>query len=156
MSDCLFCKIVNQEIPAQIVDENEYVMAFLDISPAADGHLLIIPKKHFTNFGLTDSVYLEKMMLLAKNLTFVLEDSLDNVMGFNYLMNSYPMAGQVIMHTHLHIIPKYAPDEGFYFGAHKKEISSEEQKKQNLKIYKKVQSVVQKQKKSRFSKHFMA
>ncbi|MCV3728751.1 HIT domain-containing protein [Ureaplasma miroungigenitalium] len=155
MADCLFCQIVDKKISAQIVDENDDVMGFLDISPAAPGHLLIIPKKHYANFGLTEVSYLEKMMHMAKNLTFALEDALENVAGFNYLINSYPAAGQVIMHTHLHIIPKYAKDEGFYFGANKKTLSDEEQTAANQQIFKKVSRVVQKQKKSRLGKHFL-
>ncbi|MCV3754114.1 HIT family protein [Ureaplasma zalophigenitalium] len=156
MTDCLFCRIVNKKISAQIIDENDDVMAFLDISPAAPGHLLIIPKKHYPNFGLTDVSYLEKMVHMAKNLTFALEDALKNIAGFNYLMNSYPAAGQVVMHTHLHIIPKYGADEGFYFGANKKTLSEKEQTIANQEIFKKVSRVVQKQKKSRFGKHFLA
>ncbi|WP_303923743.1 HIT family protein [Ureaplasma parvum] len=151
MQDCIFCKILKGEIISKIIDENEFAIAILDIQPASDGHMLIIPKKHYRNFSLTDPIYLDGMMRLAKNMTFVLEEVFPNVLGFNYLINSNSSAGQVIMHTHLHIIPKQSNERGFVFKAIKEEgdISNVDE------IYKKIITKTQKLKKSRLSKYYM-
>ncbi|WP_245600637.1 HIT family protein [Ureaplasma canigenitalium] len=119
--DCLFCKIVKKQIPAKIIDENEHAIAFLDINPASNGHTLVIPKKHYRNVGLTDITYLNGMMRLVKNVTTYLEETFIDITGFNYLSNTNAQAGQIIFHTHIHIIPKYNKDVGFVFKANKDE-----------------------------------
>ncbi|RJS86911.1 HIT domain-containing protein, partial [Ureaplasma urealyticum] len=108
-------------------------------------------KKPFLIFSLTYPYFLDGIMRLAKNMTFVLEEVFPNVLGFNYLMNSNSSAGQVIMHTHLHIIPKQSNGRGFVFKAIKEEgdISNIDE------IYKKIIIKTQKLKKSRLSKHYM-
>lgn len=151
MVDCIFCKVWNKEIPSQIVDENDHAFAILDINPVSDGHLLIIPKKHYRNFGLTDPEALSSMMRLAKNLTFALEETFPDISGFNYLMNTNQTAGQVVFHTHLHIIPKYEKDLGFVYSA-KKEENTLEQVDQ---VYLKLSTKLKKMKKSRLSKHYL-
>lgn len=151
MEKCVFCQIINKEIKTDIVDENEHAIAILDISPASNGHILIIPKKHYRNFALTDSTYVDGMMRLAKNITFALEETFKEIEGFNYLMNSNKVAGQVIMHTHLHIIPKYNENEGFVFSANK----NSEELKEVKDIYKKLTTKLKQLKKSFLSKHYM-
>lgn len=151
MENCIFCKLVKNEISAKIIEENEEAIAFLDINPAANGHILVIPKKHYRNFGLTDIKSIEAMMRLAKNITYVLEEVFPEIIGFNYLMNSNEGAGQVVMHTHLHIIPKYTKDEGFMFSAKKNE-----QEMMNVEtVHKKVTTKLKSMKRSMLSKHFM-
>ncbi|MDE6472926.1 MAG: HIT family protein [Ureaplasma sp.] len=112
--NCIFCKIVKKEIPAKIIAENDKALAFLDISPASVGHSLIIPKKHFIDLSNTSADYLNAVINLAKFTANILEEtkSLD-VWGINYLSNQGSIAGQVVNHFHMHVIPKYAVNEGF-------------------------------------------
>lgn len=72
---CLFCKIINKEIPCNLIEENTYAMAFLDISPCSDGHTLVIPKKHCIDFVHCDDQYLKETFLLAKKVTDKIESS---------------------------------------------------------------------------------
>ncbi len=113
MSECIFCKIANKEIETNIIAENELAIAFLDTSPVSDGHTLIIPKKHFRNFSETPEEYLTAVSNLAKEVANKIKCSKLDPWGFNYLSNEESIAGQVIFHFHIHIIPKYGKDEGF-------------------------------------------
>lgn len=122
-NDCIFCKIVNKEIPSKIISENEYALAFMDIQPASDGHCLVIPKKHFIDLEHTDEQYLIGMIKLAKEVAVILSyDKELDPWGFNYLSNQGDIAGQVVKHTHLHIIPKYSKDQGFSFSSNSKNL----------------------------------
>ncbi len=112
---CIFCEIVNKNIPAQIFAENDKALAFLDINPISDGHLVIIPKKHYRNLSQTDKDYLEAVSLLAKECANKLYESKLKPWGFNYVSNEEPIAGQEVFHFHMHVIPKYAKDEGIIF-----------------------------------------
>ncbi|MEH6994343.1 HIT family protein [Neobacillus drentensis] len=112
MSDCIFCKIVNGEIPAAKVFENEHVMAFLDISQVTKGHTLVIPKVHKENlFELTPDI--------AKNL-FESVPAIANALkeeykplGLNLVNNNGEQAGQTVFHFHMHLIPRYGQGDGF-------------------------------------------
>lgn len=100
--DCLFCKIVNGEIPSYKIYEDEVVIAFLDIYPKSNGHTLIIPKKHFTDFTCLDSETILHINMVAKNITALLEEKL-RVTGF--CINTNYLDTQEIKHFHLHIVP---------------------------------------------------
>lgn len=102
MQDCLFCKIIKGEIPSYKIYEDEKVIAFLDIHPRKNGHTLIIPKKHYTDFTELDSEILLHIHMVAKNITTMLEEKL-NATGFN--INANYLDTQEIKHFHLHIIP---------------------------------------------------
>ncbi|MFJ5715027.1 HIT family protein [Neobacillus sp. NPDC093127] len=112
MSDCIFCKIVNGEIPAAKVFENEHVMAFLDISQVTKGHTLVIPKVHKENlFELTPE--------MARNL-FEVVPAIANALkrefepiGLNTINNNGEHAGQSVFHYHMHLIPRYGKGDGF-------------------------------------------
>jgi histidine triad (HIT) family protein len=136
MSDCLFCKIVNKEIPARIIAENEHAIAFLDIEPCSDGHTLIIPKKHFKNFSSTPTEILASVCDLAKKVVEILDRSELKPYGFNYLSNENDVAGQVIFHFHLHIIPKYGKAEGFVGKCINKQLTPIEE------VYNRIQKVI--------------
>ncbi len=112
MSDCIFCKIVNGEIPSAKVFENEHVLAFLDISQVTKGHTLVIPKIH------KDNIY-ELTPEIAKNL-FEVVPSIANALkkefepiGLNALNNNGEHAGQSVFHFHMHLIPRYGKGDGF-------------------------------------------
>ena len=102
--DCIFCKIINGEIPCMKIYENDYVLAFLDINPDCDGHTLIIPKKHFTDLGDIDLTTLEKINEAAKEIKNILEDKL-NCIGISLLQNNGSV--QEVKHYHLHLKPYY-------------------------------------------------
>lgn len=111
MEDCIFCKIIKGEIPSYKVYENEKVIAILDINPANEGHLLIIPKQHFEDIFKIDEEYLIETIKVAKKLSslFVEYD------GLNILQNNKEQAGQIIKHFHLHLIPRVRGDENRIF-----------------------------------------
>ncbi len=116
MKDCIFCKIVNKEIPAKVIAENERAIAFLDAFPISDGHVLVIPKKHYADLGLCDEASLVDVIKLVKQVSNDIEDTKKlDPWGFNYLSNQGKIAGQEVMHFHMHIIPKYEKDKGFMF-----------------------------------------
>jgi histidine triad (HIT) family protein len=109
MNDCLFCKIIAGEIPAQKVYEDEKVLAILDIKPVNPGHVLILPKEHFADFLDTPPEVIEKMSEVAKKIAAALKTSL-RAEGFNITFNSGQAAGQVIFHTHMHVMPRFLGD----------------------------------------------
>ena len=107
---CIFCKIVNGEIPSKKVYEDNDVIAILDISQATKGHTLVIPKKHYANIlEIEDSEYI-KVMKVLKNVTSKINDAY-KPKGFNILNNCGEVAGQTVMHYHVHIIPRYDKDD---------------------------------------------
>ncbi|ABR49183.1 histidine triad (HIT) protein [Alkaliphilus metalliredigens QYMF] len=103
--ECLFCKIVDQEIPATIIYENEDVMAFKDINPEAPVHLLVIPKKHIPSFAhLTqedNEVLMPKIFVAIQHLAreFELEEE-----GFRVVNNCGTNGGQTVGHIHFHLM----------------------------------------------------
>ena len=107
---CVFCKIINGEIPCSKVYENELVVAFLDISQVTKGHTLIVPKRHVENvFGLTkeeSAAIMEASVYVANKLKEKL-----NVENINLLNNNGVLAGQCVMHFHMHVIPRYGNDD---------------------------------------------
>lgn len=103
---CVFCDIVEGKIPSKKIFENDKLIAILDISQTTKGHTLIIPKKHFNNLLETEKDILEEMIIVAKDLGNNLVNKL-NATGLNVLMNTNESAGQTVMHTHMHLIPRY-------------------------------------------------
>lgn len=100
--DCLFCKIIEREIPAYKIYEDEVVVAFLDIHPRKNGHTLIIPKKHYTDFTELDNETLIHINNVCKNITTLLKEKL-NATGF--CINTNYLDTQEIKHYHLHVVP---------------------------------------------------
>jgi histidine triad (HIT) family protein len=101
---CLFCKIINKEIPADIIYENSDVLAFKDIKPLAPVHILIIPKKHIKTINELkdkDKELAGNMILTAKDIakkSGIAED------GYKLLFRVRKNGGQVVEHIHLHLI----------------------------------------------------
>ena len=114
--DCIFCKIVNGEIPSYKVYEDNIVFAFLDIDPKSNGHTLIIPKKHFTDLSDIDSDTLNHIFEVAKELKIKLEKKL-NCDGITLLQNNGIV--QEVKHFHLHLIPQYKDKNSFGFKCNK-------------------------------------
>lgn len=106
MDNCIFCKIANKEIPGKIIYEDDICVAFLDLSQTTNGHTLVIPKKHFKNFLEVDDDTLAHMIKVTKDIANKIVTKL-NANGANILTNANEVAGQTVMHFHLHIIPRY-------------------------------------------------
>ena len=103
MTDCLFCKIVAGQIPAQIVYEDDEIMAFRDIAPVAPQHILIIPKKHLTGpsaIGEEDEQLIGRLMRIASQV------AAENGIGdaFRLVLSNGAAAGQLVFHLHMHIL----------------------------------------------------
>src|SRR3989344_1406990 len=109
MNDCLFCKIIAGEIPAQEVYEDDTVIAFLDIHPVNIGHTLVIPKEHSVNLYDTPDETLAHTMVIVKKLSVAVKEA-TGADGINIEMNNEPVAGQIIFHPHLHIVPRFSGD----------------------------------------------
>lgn len=112
MSDCIFCKIVNGEIPAAKVFENENVLAFLDISQVTEGHTLVIPKVHKENlYELTPEIA-RNLFEAVPTIANALKTEFHPV-GLNTVNNNGELAGQTVFHFHMHLIPRYGKGDGF-------------------------------------------
>lgn len=103
--DCIFCKIVNGEIPCYKVYEDDKIISFLDINPNSPGHTLIIPKEHTKDINSISSETLNYIMSKAIEISNMLVDKLD-ADGFSLAQNNGIC--QEVKHFHLHIIPKYS------------------------------------------------
>jgi len=104
MSNCLFCKIVKGEIPADIVDENDVVMAFNDINPMAPTHVLIIPRDHISttlDISEENKHLLGEMALMAQKIA--VKKGLDST-GYRWVINTGKDGGQAVYHIHLHLL----------------------------------------------------
>ena len=105
MSDnCLFCKIINSEIPANIVAQTEHVLAFRDINPQSPTHILLVPKKHIASsreLNEENIHYLSEMALLAKDFA---KKNANIKRGYRWIINTGIDGGQTVDHLHLHLI----------------------------------------------------
>lgn len=108
----IFKKIIDREIPADIIYEDDVVLAFLDISPIRKGHTLIIPKKEYANIFDLDTDTLAHMMKVAQKIARALMLAV-KAKGVNIHMNNGHEAGQDVLHAHLHVIPRFARGEAF-------------------------------------------
>lgn len=111
-NDCIFCLIANGDIPSATVYEDEYFRAILDISPAAKGHTLLLPKDHAADlFELPDELC-EKALVTAKKIAKAVKE-VTGADGVNILQNNGEAAGQTVRHFHIHIIPRMEGDHVF-------------------------------------------
>jgi|SRR3989338_8990902 len=108
MEDCIFCKIVDGKMPAAKVYEDDKVVIFLDIMPANKGHCLVVPKKHSEALAEISDDDLYAVIKAAKRAAKAL--SLSFGAGFNIVMNNGKEAGQVVNHSHIHVIPRFQKD----------------------------------------------
>ena len=107
--NCIFCKIIAGEISGYKVYEDNKTLAFLDIAPVSDGHILVVPKKHYKNIEDISEEELYATIKTVKKIGKALKKSLD-ISGYNVNINNNPIAGQIIPHIHFHIIPRYKND----------------------------------------------
>lgn len=121
---CIFCKIVNGEIPSYKVYEDDDILAFLDISQVTKGHTIVICKKHVTNILDSDKDTYLKVVAKVYDLANQITKNLDTK-GVNILHNANEVAGQSVDHLHFHIIPRYSNDDSI-------KIHFEESEKQDM------------------------
>ena len=110
MSDCIFCKLANGEIPTATLYENEDFRVILDAGPATKGHCLILPKAHYADIYEIPDEVLEKAAVLARKMSIRLTKALA-CDGLNIVQNNKPAAGQTVFHFHMHLIPRYVDDK---------------------------------------------
>ena len=110
MSNCIFCKIANGEIPSATLYEDEDFRVILDLGPASKGHALILPKAHAANIYEISDDMAAKAMILAKKMTTKMTEVL-KCDGFNIVQNNGEPAGQTVFHFHMHLIPRYNGDQ---------------------------------------------
>ncbi len=106
---CVFCKIVSGEIPSMTVYEDEATLAFMDIAGDADGHLLVIPKRHYDSLFDCDGESFSRVMATVKRVSATLVTS-GGYDGVNFLNASGEAAGQSVGHFHVHLLPRKAND----------------------------------------------
>ena len=107
--DCIFCAIAAGDGPAEIVQEDEHTVAFMDINPWTRGHALVIPRNHSRNLYEIGDDDLAHTMAAAKRLALRMRDAL-GCDGMNVLNSCEPVAWQTVFHFHVHLIPRYEDD----------------------------------------------
>lgn len=126
MNNCIFCNIINKTLPTNIIYEDEYCLAFLDITQVTKGHTLIVPKKHYHNILDADEETLINIMKVIHKLSnhYVSKLGINNI---NILNNSGTIAGQTVNHLHFHLIPRYDENDSISinFKSHNKNIDKE-------------------------------
>ena len=109
-TDCVFCKIVAQQLPANIVYEDEEIIAFLDIRPINPGHTLVIPKNHAASLKELDSELGGRLFQVAGRIAAALRKSGLRVEGINVWLADGKAAFQEVPHIHIHVIPRFEGD----------------------------------------------
>jgi histidine triad (HIT) family protein len=123
--DCLFCKIAREEIPSKKVFENDTTLAFLDIRPMTEGHTIVIPKNHYETLADISDEDITNLFQSVRKVAQILYNKLE-IDGYNIVMNNHEAAGQVIKHSHVHIIPRSKRDGLIKLEIPKKEASEEQ------------------------------
>lgn len=128
MENCIFCKIIAQEIPSYKVYEDEKVYAFLDISQTTKGHTLVVPKKHVTDLFDYDEELAADVFTRIPKIARALEQAFPEMEGLNLLNNNKELAYQSVFHSHIHLVPRYSKQDDFsiHFGNHTDQQTPEE------------------------------
>ncbi len=110
MSDCIFCKIIKEELPCSKIYDDEFVIAIMDIQPVNQGHVLIIPKKHSELITELDDNLASHMIIVANKINAAIRKSGIKSEAVNYFLADGEAAGQDVFHVHLHIFPRFKKD----------------------------------------------
>jgi histidine triad (HIT) family protein len=108
-NNCIFCRIIAGQIPSATIYEDEDFKVILDISPAAKGHAIILPKRHSDNLFELDDKSAAKALTVAKKVATAIKEEF-HCDGINMLQNNGEAAGQSVFHFHIHLIPRYTSD----------------------------------------------
>ena len=112
MEDCIFCKIVNNEIKSHTIYEDELVKVFLDANPETNGHMLIIPKKHYQNIlDLDEKIIPHAVKIIKEKLYPLIKEKL-HCEGMTIAQNNE--YGQEVKHFHIHVVPRYENDQDYH------------------------------------------
>jgi histidine triad (HIT) family protein len=109
MNDCIFCKIIAKDIPAEIVYEDAKIVVFVDIKPNNPGHVLVMPREHAPDFASAPEASIQAVALMAQRMGRVIMQAF-GAPGFNIGVNNGRAAGQVVDHLHMHVIPRFEGD----------------------------------------------
>lgn len=115
MNDCLFCKIIDGQIPSLKVYEDKHVFAFMDIMPLTKGHTLLIPKTHCKDLFEMPEEVARNLYAAAPKVANAIKAAF-NPAGMNTVNNNGEAAGQTVFHYHLHLIPRYDEKDGIVLG----------------------------------------
>lgn len=120
MEECIFCKIINREIPSHVVYEDEDVLAFLDITQVTKGHTLLIPKLHVSDIFEYNQELAATIFSRLPKVARAIEKSDPAIRGLNIVNNNREVAYQTVFHSHVHLIPRYDTKDDFSmrFGNH--------------------------------------
>lgn len=130
----IFEKIINREIPAYIIYEDDLVISFLDISQATSGHTLVVPKKAYKDIFDVPEDLLAHTIKIVKRISIACKKALP-LQGLNILSNNEVIAGQTVFHFHFHVIPRYETnDVTFRFSNHMNDLTKDDYKKRALMI----------------------
>lgn len=110
MENCIFCKIAAKEVPAEVVYEDKSTTAFLDNQPNSLGHTLVVPKKHAENIFDIDDETFTAVMRTVRKLAPIVRDAA-GAHGVHINSNHGTAAGQIVLHLHMHIIPRHDRSE---------------------------------------------
>ncbi|MFC4024521.1 HIT family protein [Oceanobacillus longus] len=110
--DCIFCKIINGDIPSAKVYEDEHVYAFLDLSQVTKGHTLVIPKTHTKNIFETPPEVAKELFARVPVIANAIKKTY-RPLGMNLLNNNEAAAEQSVFHLHIHIIPRFGDSDGY-------------------------------------------
>jgi len=108
--DCIFCKISKGEIKSEKISENDNFFAVNDLHPVTKGHCLIIPKRHYKTMLDIPSTLGGELLSIEKETALKLMKKDKTIEGFNILMNNFNVAGQIVNHAHIHLIPRRKND----------------------------------------------
>ena len=110
MDDCIFCKIIAGDLPSSVVYRDNTAIAFMDINPVTEGHLLVIPLKHSDNLSEMDEDTGAHLFRVAMRLQTAIRRSGLRCEGINLFLADGEAAGQEVFHAHLHVFPRYEGD----------------------------------------------
>ncbi|MFC6170678.1 HIT family protein [Loigolactobacillus jiayinensis] len=112
-ADCIFCKIIQNEIPSTVVYEDDVVKAFLDLTQATPGHTLVVPKTHVPDIFAYDAELAAQVFSRIPKIARAIKASDPAIIGMNIINNNGKVASQSVFHSHFHLIPRYQATEGF-------------------------------------------
>lgn len=111
--DCVFCKILQGQIPSYTIYEDNVVKAFLDISQGTPGHTLVIPKTHVKDIFAYDPDLAAAVFSRIPKIARAIKASDPNIIGMNIVNNNGQVAYQSVFHSHFHLVPRYSDDDDF-------------------------------------------
>ena len=136
---CVFCKIINEELPAARLYEDSEVISFLDINPVNLGHTLVVPRRHYELLLDISGDELGRVMKIIPSIARAVVTA-TKADGLNIFQTNKPCAGQTVPHLHFHVIPRHVHD-GFSFGWRQKKYCGNEMEKmmENIKSILKIE-----------------